>query len=375
VEAAKMPSISKEDIEERLFERGGEDPLPPAPIRCPHCGEELAAGIALMQHIASAHPRSAPRLLLDGEPLVGERKFHRQLDGYALEFENASDIRVSQDGGSGASWTEQRLRETVATTSQTVLDIVLIKRGAEGAVSPSPTVRLLFEVPDEATLAWADARFADLVSTGPIDQHSLDQYADAVGSIAGATPYASALYDYVDAVLIKDRAVGTGDFIPFAAYRDKLQSALAVLRDFPERPTARTACSLVRFNLNDFQGRSYASGDAEIDDCIAAMRRLIGAPRLELPPGGQDNVAIFPRDIATASILGRWNHPAAAQALAESATQSALAPPDAAKCGVLALALLPKYSPLLRQVALGLANDLTFGDVASAFLESQEAND
>ena len=272
-----MPTYDfiRETVDDRFYERGGERRRPPRVLPCPVCGEQLPDDAALSEHLGSTHPLSAPRLLIDGDVVVGERVVHRRLESAALELANTTELLVSENGGPQQPWSVAALRDTLAEAERIVLDISLRNHRADGAAAVEQ-VRLRVDVADSAALDAADRCFEELLASGELNEHQLDRFVDAVAESPGAGRYASALHDYGVAILIKDQAAGTRDALPFAAHRDKLQRSLSVLRHFPGRPVARAVCGFVRFGLNDLAGGTQASGVPKLDGCAAALRELAG---------------------------------------------------------------------------------------------------
>jgi hypothetical protein len=81
-------------VEDRFYERGGDTPRAPLVLLCPVCGEQVQDQRALAAHLGSAHPLDAPRLLIDGAVVVGERVLHRHLAPDAVEIANTNELLV-----------------------------------------------------------------------------------------------------------------------------------------------------------------------------------------------------------------------------------------------------------------------------------------
>src|SRR4051812_45448446 len=127
-----MPTYGfiQETVDDRFHERGGERPRPPRVIPCPVCSTELGDESALAEHIGSAHPLSAPRLVIDAGVVVGERVLHRRPAAETVEVANATELFVSQNGGPVEPWSVAGLRDTLAGSDSLVLDVTLNNRRA-----------------------------------------------------------------------------------------------------------------------------------------------------------------------------------------------------------------------------------------------------
>ncbi len=365
-----MPTVShiQETVDDRYYERGGEDPLPPRLLACPICSEELPDETALAVHLGSDHPLSAPRLLLDGGLVVGERILHRPIDPQALAVANASRLLVAVNGAPSETWTLQDLRDALAGDDVLNLDVELFNDRSADGIAAKDRVRLRLDVPDPEELAVADASFQRLLASERLDEHRLDEYAEETKELTRAGRYASALHEYATALLVKDRARGTGEALSFHSHREKHQRALDTLRHFPERPIARAVCGFVRFELNDIHGAD--SGVVELDRCVAALREFAGRAdeqRDHKPTGPA--VGRCPTDDTTNTILSSWEQPSAVDTLLTLASGSTTTPEDAAKCRALALRLVAHDTSRALTIARGLSNDPVFGAAATAIIE------
>jgi hypothetical protein len=375
----------REAAEDRFYERGGEPPLPPRVVLCPVCCEEVHDQPALATHLGNAHPLGAPRLLIDGELVVGERLIHTPLSGSRLAFANASTVLVSESGGPTMPWSTTAVRDALADADRVVLDLTLRnERAGDGAVA-TEKIRLRIEVPAASELEEVDEEFEEHLAVNRLDEHVLDVFADATSQFASAAGYASALHEYGVAVLLKDRLPGTSDAMEPAAAQDKYQRALEVVRHFPERRIARAVAGFARFNLNDFRSPLLATGIDVLDRCSEQLQQLAGQPRSSHPTDrtGGGPTRRCPTDSATAAILDCWA--AATQdpvgslddLLARSRSPQTL-DSDAVKCRALALQLAlvdAGVDPLVAELAGPLRNDIVFGAWASQILNEAEVDD
>jgi hypothetical protein len=362
-------------IEDRRHERGGEGPRQPRTVPCPICGESLPTEVAVAEHLGSAHPLSAPRLLIDGAVVVGERFIFRRLGPEGVEVANSTDLRVSENGGPPQPWSLQALRDTLFEADSLVLDISLRNRRAGDGAAALEQVRLRLDIPAVGGLAAADRCFEEFLADDDLNEHQLDRFVDAAAETPGAARYASALHDYGVAILVKGQARGTGQSMPFATHREKLQRSLSVLGHFPERPVARVVCGFIRFGLNDLSGGTHPSGSPQLDECTAALQELAGVHPLSVVPMAELAAAgRCPTDATTACILDRWRGPAGGELLAELAARGATTPEDSAKCRALALRAAAKDSPTAEYLARGLTSDPVFGAWATRIIEDAVAD-
>lgn len=369
-----MPTYDhiRETVDDRFYERGGEGRRPERVLPCPVCGKQVTDNAALSEHLGSAHPLSAPRLLIDGDVVVGERVVHHQLESAALELANTTELLVSENGGPQQPWSVAALRDTLAEAERIVFDISLRNHRAGDGAAAKEQVRLRVDVADSAALDAADRYFEQLLAHDEFNEHLLDRFVDAMSESPGADRYASALHDYGVAILVKDQAPGTRDALPFAAHREKLQRSLSVLRHFPERSVARAVCGFARFGLNDLAGGTQPSGVPELDACTSALQEIANVvPRWGLSLAVPIEVGRCPADKTTGFILDRWNDPDAAHALSAHAARGSTTPEDAAKCRALAVRSDPREA---QDLARALMNDPVFGVWATQIVEDAVAD-
>src|SRR3954468_10346619 len=117
-----------ETVEDRFYERGGGTTRVPRVLLCPVCGAEVPDQSSLAVHVGSAHPLDAPRLLIAGAVVVGERVLHRHLDPDAVQITNANELLVSENGQPSQPWSVVALRETLAEADSVILDVILKNR-------------------------------------------------------------------------------------------------------------------------------------------------------------------------------------------------------------------------------------------------------
>lgn len=357
-------------VEDRLHERGGEGAPAPRVLLCPVCGEQVSEQRALAVHLGSAHPLDAPRLLIDGAVVVGERVLYRHVEPDAVEITNVNELLVSQNGQQSQPWSVVALRETLAEADSVILDVILKNRRTGDDAAAVEQVRLAIDVPDAAALDQVDRHFEEILAVDELDEHRLDRFADEIAELPPASRYASALHEYGVAILVKDHAAGTADSLPFEEHRQKLQAALNVLRHFPERPVARAVCGFVRFGLNDLAGERPPSGVPALDRCVRALQDLLGLEPTRVAQRTDSTDGRCPTDEMTSFILEQWDDSSSFRDLAQRASSGSTTPDDAAKCRALAARLDHTGPPSAIDLARTLVNDLVFGAWATKIVEN-----
>lgn len=367
-----MPTYSfwKETVDDRFYERGGEPDRPKRGIRCPVCGVEQPDEASVALHLGAAHPLSAPRLLIRGTTVIGERLLHRNLSPDELALANVTELLVAEDGRKAQSWSVAALRDALAGASSSVLDIELRNSRDVGGPPAVETVRIRVDVADPMALNAIDSCFADLAAPDDLDELRVDRFADATSEFRGAARYATALHEYCVSILVKDAARGTGDSLPFAAHQDKLKSALHVLREFPERPVARAVAGFVRFSLTDLVAGEKPSGVPPLDRCVAALAQFAGIGT-ELAAASLESAELgrCPADRTTDAILENWDRPNADSVLMGLADSALTTDEDAAKCLALVVSRAPA-GPNAAGIARRLANHPVFGDTAAQIIKN-----
>lgn len=372
-----------ETAEERLYERGGEEAPRPAPtVPCPVCGEQLGSELDLATHLGAAHPLTAPRLLINGEAVVGERVLHRRTDRRRISLANATELLVSQDGAPPVGWSLAALRDAVADSDRVLLDLTLRNERAVDQASATERIRLQIQVADREDLAGVDAAFQTLASAD-IDEHAVDAFVDASRAFPTAARYAAALHEYAVGVLVKDQAPGTGAAMDFERFHDKYQRALDVLRHFPDRPLACAVAGFARFNFNDFHRDVPPSGVPVLDQCSERLASLaLGSEARGHPPSGQSVAGRCPADEPTTFILECWaraehseSRPRVVRDLLDRAESGRTTAADGAKCRALALHLGGEIGPHERLLGAtrALTSDFVFGAWATRILEDAAA--
>jgi hypothetical protein len=363
-----------ETVEDRFYERGGGTTRAPRILLCPVCGAEVPDQPSLAVHVGSAHPLDAPRLLIHGAVVVGERVLHRHLDPDAVQITNANELVVSENGQPPQPWSVVALRETLAEADSIILDVMLKNRRTDDDAAAVEQVRLAIDVPDAAALDQVDRHFEEILAVDELDEHRLDRFADEIAGLPRASRYASALHEYGVAILVKDRAVGIADSLPFEAHRQKLQAALNVLRHFPERPVARAVSGFIRFGLNDLAGDRPSSGVPALDRCVRALQGVLNLEPTRVAESASSAVGRCPTDQTTSFILEEWDDADSFFQLVERASSGSTTPDDAAKCRALAARLNHVGPPSILDLARTLVNDLVFGTWASRIVENHTAH-
>ena len=338
-----MPTYSfiRESVEDRHHERGGEPRRAPRVFACPVCGQELADERTLAEHLGADHPLSPPRLLINGDGVIREKRLYRRPAPGDVVVANVTELLVSQNGGAYEQWSVTALAEALFEADSLVLDLVLRNvRAGDGFVT-SEHLRIRVDVPMPESLDEADRSFQELLTHDVLDELTVDRFADEVSGLSSGAVYASALHDYAVGVLLKDQASGTADAMPFAAHREKFERALDVLRHFPERAAAKAICGFIRFGFNDFETATEPSGTPQLDRCMAALRALSTGAVPVVAPDESEEGGRCPTDVMTAFILEHWESPDAAAALVAWAKRGSITREDAAKC--MALAVLAPY--------------------------------
>lgn len=376
-----MPTYSfiRETAEDRFYERGDSAPVRgPQFVPCPVCGVEQDDEFMLAAHLGDAHPLTAPRLLIDGETVVGERLLYRQLNEARLTVSNATSLIVRENGGPPLAWSLAALRDALAESERTVLDLELTNERAGDGATATERVRVRLDVPSAGELDEVDRLFESQLAVDELDQHAADRFADSVTDLRAAARYAGALHEYAIGVLVKDGAPGTSQALEPDVHRDKFHRALEVLRQFADRPVARAVTGFARFNLNDFRSAALPSGVSGLDSCTSRLRELAGRSSLGGEPTVEDPEGHCPADRGSASILDLWvgagHRPADATGeMLELSSAHSCSPADAVKLRALALSVGGHLleADQVRSLARSLANDLAFGPWALDMLDDR----
>lgn len=322
---------TNEDIWEVV--RQALDPVPAeAPPRprftCPICFRGFETGSELGDHISTVHAQHRPRLLIHGrEPSTIGEVIRAPVAAKQVHLLYVTAAHATVDGRPVDGEISAQLPTLLAGLREERVRICLENAADPSRIRPEMTIYDLdFRVVNKNALNRVDAAFRDAILVGgdPLTLSSVTRFVEAA-RMAGsaATDYAAALASYLNGVLIKDQAPGTGVLPPQAEYEAKYKEAIAGLSGI-HRPLATMVAGLARFALNDFSSEPIASGFARLDRVAYRLARLAGqnwpdvlrAPNQVRNHGGR----ICPTDTGTDTILTaaeeiaalpRWGRPAA----------------------------------------------------------------
>lgn len=332
----------KEDAEEAFW--AGTDVVP-NPHRgsgsvCPFCGKNLPDNQQLFAHLHSEHTRERPVLLIRGQEPTSPHTLRYQLERSDIAVENAAAVFIKHLAGDRRSVPAVDVGRALAQGSGFV-DIELVGRSGVNESTLQSTYRIFYKAPTAAQYIAADRDFVTKFSQGTPKLADIPELFDR-HSNAVTSEYVSALCDYVQGVLIKDRDPATGVRPPYADYHLAYIKALQILKDTP-RPLSQLVAKTIRFALNDFGEVPYDSGFEHLDAAYATLYCLAQSADQGCQKTLQDEVlsrrAIYPLDAGTSNVielavrfarLDRWS-PVDSQRAMDLAGSAALSGYDRAK--------------------------------------------
>jgi hypothetical protein len=369
--------------------------VPPPPcFPCPICVEGFDTYLELAAHLSAAHAQHQPRLLLNGrEPSTMGEVIRAPLSADEVDLLHVTTARATVDGRALDGDISARLGSVLAGLREGRVRIWLENTADPGRLQPEWTeYDLDFRIPDEFVYSAVDAAFRDAVprSGEPLTSHSVSRFVEQAQA-RGSTgiDYANALACYLNGVLIKDRAPGSGVLPPQPEYEAKYKEAAAGLFGIPRRLPTMVA-GLVRFALNDFSAMPIVSGFARLDRVAHQLAPLAGQswpplPKASTPVQPGHGGRVCPTDTGTDAVLAsaeeiaalpRWGRPAADSLHARIHGLDRF-PGDRAKITALAataalrLGARQDAAELLRRLIQESATFTTWAEAELARLESQ----
>lgn len=230
------------------------DPGGRAPIRfaCPFCTSLFADFAAMQRHASSVHHLERP-LLMWGEQEVGrDRKISsRRNFGVA----NCTRAFMAVDGADYQRVGISDLLVVLGSATDCVLRIRLENHPDRRMAPATAEYRLEFRVADRSSLMKVEEAFREhlVISSPTPDRIRIFLEDPRCSGIAGE--YASGLYAYVHALLLKEGSGDKGLISDFAMHTERFGECLQKLEGL-DRKLARSVCTLVRLMRNDISDSS-----------------------------------------------------------------------------------------------------------------------
>ncbi len=340
---------------------------------CPVCGWSTDSWQEIGEHLRTEHPLGAPQLLVNGRPCASDKAVRRPLSAGAVCVMNTTTIDFSVDGGPSTSVDAAEVGEALAAVGTGHVQLVLHNERADGA-SAARAVVFDIRLADVRDLDAVESAFDETVSRR-LTPSEADSFAERSLTATTAHSYAGALHKFLIALLQKDGRIG-GSGLELSKYPARMNEALHELSQYPDRPLARAAAGVIRFNINLFGG--LASGIPELDRCVEQLTRSSSDLDTNHPERLPSELKSCPVDDATDAILqasADLDEPrrsrAACTQLVRFASAVDTAPADAVKARALVLLASPESaSDEYRHAAEALVHDPTFGGLAETRLRS-----
>lgn len=238
---------------------------------CPFCHATFEANADLGKHLGSVHVGGRPFVTFGGLEPPSNEVIRNKLSKASIEFFNATTARISFDHGTYLEHQLQEVKRLLADGSDRRIWL-RVENKFEAKAAPLRTeYDLQFRVYNPKQLLQIDRLFVSMLGRADPSVSDVDEFLQAAGRVGG-DEYASALGDYVLAVLIKDGDDRSGVRPGERVYRRKYNSALRILKDF-DRPLSRLISALIRLSSNDFS-TAQQTGFAPLDTVNAWLVRL-----------------------------------------------------------------------------------------------------
>ena len=246
--------------------------IPPLVFPCSICDVEFKSPERLREHFRLKHPLELPKLYIGNEAQLSETVIRTPITSDDIELVQSTRCKVQIDGGPWQPLTLDELRIQLTETRDSSWLLRLINERAIDDSHAAFDCRIRFRIPDIDELNRLDQQFVKLLVKDQIDHSDLDQFEAAMPNEIAAREYGGALGEYALGILLKEGDVIPRSTLSFEEFVTKMRGALNVLSRF-DRPVALAVCSIIRFNLNDFNHYGDVPA-AEIDTSLCFFRNI-----------------------------------------------------------------------------------------------------
>lgn len=223
-----------------------------APVNfvCPFCSSIFSDFSSMQRHASSQHQLRRPLLMWLGQDVGRERKITTP---GRFEIANCTEAFVSVDRAAEEAIEVARLKALLGSATNASIRVRLENRPDKRMMTAVSRYRLEFRIADTEALSEVEEAFTEhLVEAVPNPDRIRIFLEDPRCSGVGEE-YASGLYAYVHALLLKEGTGGNGLISDYALHTERFGECLQKLEGL-DRKLARSVCSLVRLIRNDLSG-------------------------------------------------------------------------------------------------------------------------
>ncbi|MER9421668.1 hypothetical protein NKI88_04335 [Mesorhizobium sp. M0317] len=168
------------------------------------------------------------------------------------------NVLVSVDGAREQPITIDKLLAFLKSATNALVRIRLENRPDKRMTTAVSAYRLEFRIADQVSLARVEEAFRQHIMHSTPTPDAIRIFLEDPRCLGVAGEYASGLYAYVHALLLKEKVGDGGLMSDYAMHSERFGEALQKLEDL-DRKLARLVCTIVRLMRNDISGEGSAA--------------------------------------------------------------------------------------------------------------------
>ncbi|MER8650975.1 hypothetical protein [Mesorhizobium sp. M0586] len=301
-----------EDSQEAIYSNTEVVPPPggraPLLFICPFCDAAYPDFPAMQRHASSEHRLQRPALLWNGYEVGVDRKIVSQ---GSFVVTNCTSAFVAIDGAAEKPILASELPAVLDAAVDSFVRVRLENRPDKKMAPAVSAYRLEFRVADQTSLAGVEEAFRHHIIRSSPTPDMIRVFLEDPRCAGVASEYATGLYAYVHALLLKERLNDGSLFSAYAMHSERFGEALQKLEQV-ERKLASMICTIVRLMRNDISGRAGAS-PGNIGIAYAMLRGPTEIASMKRFDGSTRNERLCPVDHGTSRIIALACRMAAAE--------------------------------------------------------------
>ncbi|KQT49007.1 hypothetical protein ASG43_09250 [Aureimonas sp. Leaf454] len=274
----------------------------PVNFLCPFCSSTFTEFSSMQRHASSQHQLRRPLLMWRGHEVGRERKIATPGE---FKIANCTRAIISVDRAAEETIDIAKLEALLGSATNASVRVRLENRPDKKMAAAVSSYRLEFRIADTEALSQVEEAFQEYLVRAIPNPDRIRIFLEDPRCTGVGEEYASGLYAYVHALLLKEGAGDNGFISAYALHTERFGEALQKLEGM-DRKLARSVCSLVRLIRNDLSG----DGDPGLGQIGVAYDMLRGpdvygaSVRGSVPAG---ELPLCPIDHGTSRIIALAN--------------------------------------------------------------------
>lgn len=248
-----------EDSQEAVLSNTEVVPPPGGPaaifFTCPFCDTVYATFPAMQRHATSEHRLGRPALLWNGHEVGVDRKIVSE-GSFALT--NCTSASIAIDGAAEKPISTIELPRILNAAYNSLVRVRLENRPSIKMAPASTSYRLEFRIADRTSLSRVEEAFRQHIIRSTPTPDTIRMFLEDPRCSGIGSEYATGLYAYVHALLLKERLNDNALFSAYSMHSERFGEALQKLEEVNRR-LASMICTVVRLMRNDISGRATNS--------------------------------------------------------------------------------------------------------------------